>query len=235
MRARDSHQYDRFVRVQGFVADHTETFQATALGRKMLAVIVAAIAALSRYFTSDVSGHGVLRGGSNTRAEVRAALRLNVKAISRTARFLGRETAGVDGRFRLSRHGSDQGLVATARAFLQEAQPQADAFVANGLAENVLKDLPAQIQALEQAIAEQTAGRKSAVEAQASIRAAVRSGMSAVDALDSIVRSRLRDDPVTLALWKNARRFTPRAKSEPGSVPPTPAPSQPSSSETKAA
>ena len=97
----------------------------------------------------------------------------------------------------------------------------------------MLKDLPAQIRALEQAIAEQTAGRKSAVEAQASIRAAMRSGMGAVDALDSIDRSRLRADPVTLAVWKNARRVTPRAKSEPGTV--TPTPSQPSPTETKAA
>ena len=73
----------------------------------------------------------------------------------------------------------------------------------------MLRDLPQQIQALEQGILDQTAGRELHVGANAAVNAALASGARAADALEAIVLNAPPLDAETLAIWRNARRVGP--------------------------
>jgi hypothetical protein len=94
----------------------------------------------------------------------------------------------------------------TARAFAHDAAPIADRFIAHVMPKTFLADLEAAIGRFEQATHEREAGKDERIAAKARIEAAVTSGLAAVRALDAMVGNRLRDDPVTMAVWKRDRR-----------------------------
>ena len=225
-------RYDMLVRVRAFCGDHRDIFEGTPLGATMLA-------ALDRSVTQRIGRlrSAVVRARRGAKGRPRGARPAPRCAAAwnrsrRTGRFLGLETVGLDDRFPRPRHASDRQLVADARAVAQNATPLTDTFVSHGLPAGVLRELPAQIQALEQAILHQTAGKESHVGAKAAVSAALTAGVTAVEALESIVLNAPPPlDPKTLAIWKNARRVGPARPKEAAVVAPapTPQPATPSS------
>ncbi len=94
----------------------------------------------------------------------------------------------------------------TARVFAQDAEPIADRFIEHVMPQTFLADLVAAIGQFEQAMHQRQAGKEGRSVARARIREALTSGGAAARALDAMVGNRLRDDPVTMAVWKGDRR-----------------------------
>lgn len=209
MRNSNRRRYESQVRVRAFCADHREIFTGTPLGEKMLAQLDASVAEAAGHFASQSKGRNAAQEGAAARHTARTALRGSLTAIVRTSRFLGLAAGPTAEQFPMPRRGSDQLLVADATAILEKAVPLADAFVAHGLPANVLKELPAQIAAVNGAILAQAAGRETHVGANVAVNGALDVAAQAVDALESIFLNAPDVDANAVAMWQHARRIGP--------------------------
>jgi len=223
MKRVNQRRYEMLVRVRGFCGDHRAIFEGTALGKKKLAALDAAVTELTGHFASASIGRDAARGATASRRHARAALQRSLEAIVRTSRFLDLEQTALAERFPPVRRVSDRALVANARAMMQHAAPLSEAFVAHGLPATVLEALPAQIAAVEQAILDQAAGKETHVGANAAVTAALAAGVAAVGALESIFLNAPGHDAHTLAIWKSARRVGPARVKEAAAPQPAPA------------
>ena len=165
-----------------------------------------------------VGNAGAAREGVTSKAMGRRALRSRLEKVSHTARALAVDTPGLEDKFRLPEAPSDQALLATARAFADEASALATAFVAHELPANFLVTLTEAIETFETAIHDRASGKGAHIAARAGITAALQSGLAAVRKLDAIVPNKLEGDPVALAAWENARHVAqpPRSRRRAG-------------------
>jgi hypothetical protein len=227
MNVLDIRRFEMLVRVRDFGDAHKDVFPAPSLAGPMFAAVGAAIAELNQQAASEVSGRGAAREGTAAKSSARADLRKILEAISQTARAMALDTHGIDDKFRMPRGGGDQRLLNAARAFAQDAQPFADAFVAHAMPATFLTDLQADIERFEQAMRDHSAGKETHIAARAAIDAAIDKGLTAVQHLDAIVLNQFRTDPSTLAVWASARHVEyPAGRSTtPAPTPPGPAPS----------
>ena len=121
--------------------------------------------------------------------------------------------------------------VATARAFLKEAEPRRDELVRVGLPSTFISEFRALVDALEQAADVQVSSKTARRLATAGINTALAEGLDAVRALDVAVKIATRSDPTRFAAWRTARHIeglsNQRAKGKtetPAPVPPMPPP-----------
>ena len=214
-------RYESLVRVHALCSEHRDVFTATPLGTKMLAQLDTSVTNVADHFASQSKGRNAAQTGAAARVRSRKALRNSLKAVVRSSRFVGLASDVVAEEFPLPEVSSDQQLVADATAILEKATPLADAFAASGLPANVLKDLPAQISAVNGAIVAQAAGRETHVGARAAVKDALVAGLQAADALESIFLTAPNMDANAVAMWKHARRIGPaRMKEDPTAATP---------------
>jgi hypothetical protein len=197
--------YEMFLRVQTFTSERASSFPHGTLGAGMCEEINAVVQALGEAIASQTSGLNSAQQATAAREAARQALRADVQAITRTARAMALDAPGLENKFRLPRSGSDQALLAAARAFATDAVPYKAEFVRHELPESFIEDLRAHTADLERAMGEQNTGRGAHVTATASIESVIERGMNAMRKLDTIVRNKLRDDHATLAAWESAR------------------------------
>jgi hypothetical protein len=204
------------------------------------AAVAAAVTQLSEGAISKMS---VTEERANTRTTARAALRDRLEAINRTARVVGRDTPGLEGKFRLPRAHTDQAFITAGRLFARDVEALEAQFIAHAMPKTFVADLNNRIEKLEQAIQTHEAGRDERTAARVSIKEALSSGTAAAERLDVIVANHLHDDPIATAVWKRDRRteYPPRARKTaaeaPASTPSAPAPvaSTPAAAATPAA
>jgi hypothetical protein len=175
-------------------------------------------------FADVLSARGAVRDATGRRADARKTLDGSVGAIVGAARVYALRQPGVDRRFRLAPRGGDRSLVAWGRAFLADAQPIAAGLLDNSLSPDVLTNLPAQIAALDKAMADQRTGRDKARLVHISLRTVRRSCAKTMSGLDAIARNAFRSDAEKLAGWKQSRRRGPSAVPPVPSLPTPPAP-----------
>ncbi len=214
MRHVDTLRYEMLVRVRDFGAAHSTAFPEGTLGIQLFAEVNTAVEELGQHAATEVSGRGAAREGTSTKALARSALHQQLEAINRTARALAVETPGLDDKFRMPRRWRDQALLASARAFAQDAEALAPAFIAHAMPKSFLTDLDNGIAAYEQALRDHQAGKGRGITAGAHIRATLQAGFNAVVRLDAVVANQLRDDPSSTTLWESIRRVEhpPRAR-----------------------
>lgn len=226
------------VRVRDFGAAHADRFPPSTLGAKSFAAVASAVDALSEHAAIQLSGRGVAREGTTSKAVAREALREDLEAIIRTARALAIDMPGLDDKFRAPRGSGDRALLNAARAFAKDAAPLAKDFVAHDMPEKFLEELQESIKDFEDAIREREAGKGTHISARASIDSAMEEGVDAVRRLDAIVPNRLRDDTSTVAAWEHARRVeypaAGRGKADTATAPHTPPPATASAPATAA-
>lgn len=130
---------------------------------------------------------------------------------------------GIEDKFRMPRDVKDQDLLSVARAFVADAEPYKAEFIRRGLPADFLKDLKADIIALEQAITGHIQGTEEHVAATAAIDDLIDEGVRTMQELDPVIRNIFADDPATLAQWLSARHVerAPRRRKE---TPPPAAP-----------
>jgi hypothetical protein len=202
-----------FIRVRQYAAARAASFVGGSVGKEMCAEVEAVVAEVEARATAQASGKHASREGTTLKSVARETLRRTLTTIRDTARQMARTVPGLEEKFRLPRSASDQGWLAVARAFAQDAAPLKAEFVRWGLPADFLEELDAEITAYEHSIDTRAQKTGERVAATAAIDAAIERGMNAVRALDAIVRNIFRDDPAALAEWTSASHTerSPRA------------------------
>jgi hypothetical protein len=226
MKDTEVRSYEMLHRVDDFGSTHAASFPRDTLGSELFATVNATVGELDEHVTKQASGAGSAKQATTSRSEARDELRRDMEAISRTARSMAEEIPGLDDKFRLPRgNASDQILIATARAFAEDAVPLKAEFIRHEMNANFLDDLNADITAFEQAVNAQNMNVEKRVTATAAIENALENGIKAVRRLDAIVRNKFENDPATLAAWTSAShierspRRTPKTTKPPTQTP----------------
>ena len=231
MKMLDIRRYEMLVRVKEFGVAHVDLFPAPTVGGRLFGAVNASVDAITVH--GAVQSHQpTARDRASIKAAARETLRESLQKIARTARAVAAETPLADGTFVVPKSRSDRRLLLAARAFVQDATPFRDQFVAHQLPATFLDDTLSQIDAFERAIQQHVTGTESRAAARAGIADAFVSGMAAVERLDAIVANALEHQPEMLAEWDSARHVSRVSVPYPG---PKNTPSPPARATTKAA
>ena len=222
MRTIERQKYEMLVRVRDFGEAHQDLFPESSFARDHFAAVDAAVKALSQHAVSKML---TAREGKSTKVTAREALLTRLEAISDTARAVGQDTAGLEDKFHLPEHLTDQALVTAGRAFARDAEGFAGQFIGHAMPATFIADLNGLVDRFEQANQARQAGKDRQAAARASIEAALASGFVALHKLDAIITNHLRGDAVTMAVWRGDRRidYRSRKRSTRGASTPTPA------------
>ncbi len=214
-----------FLRVDDFVAKHSDRFPRSSTGGQMLARLARAIAQIeaqdSARFTAVAEG----RHGTAARAAVKEWMR----TIARTSRDVSRRQATRSVPLRMPSKVNDEALLAAARAFLDRGTRESEAFVQLGLDANWHDAFRAALDTFEGSLKDRRSGRYGASAAHASIKAALADGTDAIRTLDVVVANTLKGDPVLTPVWQRCRRIVTTEAAQPDASPANTAPSVPAS------
>lgn len=217
-------QLDKLVRVQQFGETYNAQFPDASPGRQAFGAVETAIATLNREAATRVSRASE---GATRKPVARAALVARLDAIARTARLIAQTTPGFDEPFKLPRPVNYGVVLSAAHAFLRDVEPLAAQFIARGLSVDFVTDLRTALGGLERAHADREAGRVARSSAQTGIRLAIKSGATAVSAIDLIVRYQFAADAEMQAAWRRARRVGGRHQAKTVANPVTSSPPAP--------
>jgi len=207
MNLKENRRYDMLTRVHGFGKRRVRAFPPSTAGGQAFAELGDIIAELSEQDASRRSCEARLRTHTTDRVSARKALRASLLAIHRTALAIAIRAPNRPSKYRLPRTRGDGAWIVAARAFAQQAQASAQAFVTFGLPVTFLDDLAADIARLEQAIVNGAAARNARATARAQIQQVLRRSLMVLRQLDAIVPNVLGGDPSALAPWQSARRL----------------------------
>jgi hypothetical protein len=154
----------------------------------------------------------------------RLALRTLLKGVVRVSALADLEPVAAKV-MQLPRKSSDELLLADAQAILDQVIAHKDVFLAEGLAPNVLTDLPAQIAQLTADRAAYSDAVRRYTATTDDIRRALDAGDDAVEVCASYLESLPGTDPAVIQKLRIARRVGPRSEAAP--KPDTPAPATP--------
>ena len=181
------------------------------------------LAALDALDVARAAGVGKRQQGTAGRRATRKRLRELVNAVSATAETIALDRQDFKGLFSLKElDGSDDTLIATARAFADRAAAFVPLFVEYNLKQTFVQDLRSDADALanfktlqEEGVGERSGSNTSADEA-------VRRLTEQVERLDTFVRNKYHDNPAKLAAWERARRLekAPQRSKDDGNEPP---------------
>ncbi len=224
VRTIETRRYEMLVRVREFGEAHGHLFPESSLAGEMFGTVGTAVKELSEHAVSKMS---TARGGRSTRTLAREALLDRLETISRTARAIGEDTAGLVDKFELPDPPTDQALLTAGRLFARDGEEFKGQFIAHAMPPAFLADLAHLVERFEEAIRGREADRDENTAARASIEAALTSGFAAVKKLDVLVANRLHDDPVVMAVWKRDRRVAYPWRTKAAAATPAPAVSPP--------
>lgn len=197
-------RYECFLRIKQFGLDNRSDFAAIPIAVTNFEVISTEIDFLEDHGADQQAGFGDARGATEVKGTARENLREEMSDIARTARSMEYQFDGISERFRMPRNSSDQTLLATGRAWVDEATPIVADFVAYGMAATFVTDLTAACDAFEATFGPQASAIDDHVEATAEIGEAIRRGMVARRILDGIVRNVYKNDVGKIAAWSSA-------------------------------
>ena len=212
MNGLDMRRYEMLVRVREFGKTHSEIFPPGTVGGQAFAEVTTAIESLNAHAAEYASGRGSARETVTTKAIARGALREDIDAIVRTARAMSLGTPGLEDKFRPPRGSGDLALINTARAFVRDAAPMSNEFLAYSMPEDFLEDLNRDIRAFEDAMRGRDAGTGVHVAARAALDKTMEAALNALKRLDAAVPNRLKGDAAALAVWTRARRLAPATR-----------------------
>jgi len=208
MRDKDRRRVERLARTDAYHAANADDFPETSKGGLAAADIRAALAEVEALETSLVASVSTHQQATEGKDGTRKSLYAQLRAISDTAKTIGLDYPEVKGSFRFTgARISDQALLATARAFLNAAQPLKARFIEYDMPADFLDTLGASIAAFEQHMERQTAGVGARIAANAAHEEVLRRGEAAMERFDTAARNKYRNNPEKLAAWESARRL----------------------------
>jgi hypothetical protein len=212
-------RYETFLRIRQFGTDNSADFASIPIAVTNFGVISTEVDFLETQGAGQQEGFGDARAATETKGTARENLRDEMSDIARTARSMEYQYDGISDRFRMPRNASDQALLATGRAFWNEASKIEADFIAYGMPATFTSELQAAADAFEATFSVQGTAIDDHVEATAEIGESVRRGMVARRILDGIVRNVYKFDPGKLAAWRSASHVEKAPKPP---TPPTP-------------
>lgn len=218
MKDTEIRKLEMLMRVRDFGAAHTASFTAASVGGQKFAAIGAVVDELETLGTNQSSGKGAAQAGTRAKQAARTNVRERMVAIRETAQALEESMPGVSANFRLPRTSGDQGLISSARAFVESATPIKNEFTQREMPATFLEDLTASIAVFESAVNEKNVNTERRVAATAAINASLERGIKLVRELDPVINNKFRGDAANLAAWQSASHVT---RSPKRSAPPT--------------
>ncbi|HEX7317308.1 MAG TPA: hypothetical protein VF297_25645 [Pyrinomonadaceae bacterium] len=194
----------------------TAAFPANSRGHELYAAVDTSIKNIERYAATQAQHARALKEKTAQRKIAFEVLRQMLGAISRTARSMSPSTPGMEERFRLPSNREAQTWLATARAFVTEAESLAEEFIRRGMSPGFVDDLKARILAFEQSTDGQAQKSAEQVAATASLAEAAEQGLAAVRELGAIVLNIYADNDAERAAWESASHVerAPRREEE---------------------
>ena len=162
MKDTETRKLEMLGRVRDFGAAHASLFPAASLGRQKFTAVGAVVDELEEHGTTQSSGKGAAKAGTQAKRAARANVREKMVAIRDTALALEEAIPGVSSNFRLPRANGDQVLISSARAFVAAATPIKNEFLQREMPATFLEDLTAAIAEFESAVNEKNTNTESA-------------------------------------------------------------------------
>jgi len=233
MNDRQRNQLNRLISVKQFCVDHAPSFTNTPAkpGDAKFATLQTQVIALIPQITAKQATQASGGYGQTTmeQAVERQELVELLRTVNRTASAiaLDKNEQGIMDRFRMSAVTNDALLVAVGKAFataITELSLAAD-FTEHGYEGDIVADLNAEAQDLEDAEGAQDGALQEQGGATASLPSLLKEGAHAVKCLDVIIKNRFRNDPAVLGAWKIASHVMSTGGG--GEAPPAPTPPTP--------
>lgn len=219
MSEREQNIFDMFRNTAQFDTENAADYASLPEAAARFTSVRARIAALENYTADKASG---AKGQAvEQKSATRAAIRRRLTEYARTARALNIDDPGFRRLFRVPDGDNDEVLIATARAFVEEARRFETQFASLGIPKVQADALEDDIEALEAAIGAKASAGLEGVGATAGIDEEIEKGMNDEKVLDAIMQNVYRNNPVKLAAWTSARHVR-RINPKPKDVPPTP-------------
>jgi hypothetical protein len=231
MRKQVRRRHDAHVRAQGVCTEHSALFDATPGGQKTRAALGTHVAEVDRLLALQKRSVEDRRAATEQCRLSRRTLREAAKAIVKVGKLVNLDA--IMETLRLPPATSDDELLAYSRGLLDRVSAHADAFVAEGLPPDLLKDLGDAIQAFAAARDAQAASRQRFTAASESIRETLDNADKTVDVLEAIAVNTPAAHPEVLTKLRMARRVGPRVIAP--AAKPSPIPAPPSTPADKAA
>jgi hypothetical protein len=213
MNKRQKSGYDCNVAVRKFYTDRPDLLGSPG-GQKTIAEHSAVTAKLDDHFVGETLGQTAAQRAIHRRAELRTSIEGAMTAVHRTSLLLPNPPDHLDDLFPLPGDGGIRQLVSEARAVVANALPLAQAFKDNGLADDVLANLPAQIQELDTEILNKRTALQKRMGAHAGVNALLNQATVLRQKLHRLLQVGPAQDAETMAIWHNARRIQPRRKAK---------------------
>ncbi len=215
---------EMFNRVRDYGQFNATHFEAGSFGAELFAEVGSVVSELEASAAGQMSGRGSSRQSTTGRSLARADLRARMNAISLTARSIDIDSPGVGDKFRIPKSANDQRLLATARAFMLDAEPFAKDFIRHELAPTFLKDLGAAVDSFERVLMDTNQAVETRTSAQTNLDGAIRRGLTAVMRLRAVVSNRLSGEKALLAAFEQAARVERTARKPKVAAPKAPEP-----------
>ena len=223
MNDNERRRYEMLVRVNQFGIDNAADFPIATIGGEKFNLLGGAISKIDGSSADQQAGYAESKQQFEIKDTRREDLRDLMSAISRTARSMEYDIDGIADKFRFIRNQPDEILLAKGSAFLAEATPYEDDFIAYGLPADFLTDLGTAIDNFSASFNATASATAEHVEATANNSANIREGMILVRTLEAIVKNKYANNPGKLAAWTSASHVEKAPKkATPPSPPPTP-------------
>lgn len=204
MNARQARKVEMFRRALEFGTTHSDRF--TDPG-PLAAACEAVAAAIQQAEQQEVVRSMAVGEGRHSRRQARRLLVRQMDTLRTMARVVRAEAPSAGDSFRRPRQQSEAALLNTARAFVLDAAPLADVFIAHGLPSTFIADLQARVDTYAAAVATRVESRSARTGARNRLQEALAAGQKAVDRLDAILNSRLAEDDPAVATWREQRKI----------------------------
>ena len=200
MNIKQRRQYEMVLRVRDFGKTHGRVFSTSGMGLEVLRSINTTVDEIAATALAKVSAAAAARAHRKRRArQDLSELLVKVSQLARVLRARGHTVPA----FVLPASRSDLEVLITARQFARDAAGFEAQFTGHGMGSAVIA---AAADAFEQAMSDRGAGRAGHVAALARTKELLAEALLDVRRLDLIVANELRKDPVTTAVWRQARR-----------------------------
>ena len=196
-------KYQMFVRVRDFGADRKEVFPEASGAGGAFRRVAAVVAAIDEHQKDHIVARTKVR---EVKASTREVVYEQMKAIALAGRRVTEEEPGANP-FRMPKRRRIATEIATARAFIEEAEKRHDTFVRFGLPATFVADFRVLVDGLQQLADVRLNSKTVRRQAMAGIEAELAQGMDAVRDLEALVAFATRQDPATFAAWTTARRI----------------------------
>lgn len=213
-------RHDAHVRVQSVCAEHAAFFDATPGGQKARATLATDVAEVDRLFVLQLASTEDRRTAVNQCRLSRRTLHDADVAVASVGRMVDLDADMAS--LHLPEGKSDDELLAYSRALLERVSAHAEAFVAEGLPPDLLKQLGEDIAAFAAARDAQTVARQRFRSATDLIRDRLDHAANAVDVLQAIAINTPGAPPELAGKVRSARRIGPRASAPPKTPQSTP-------------